>query len=178
MSFHGALLGVGFALFLMARRHELPFLAVSDRGMLPRLGCFWGVCQISSMVSFTVVTNLPWAMIFPHSDGQPRHPSQLYEAGLKGFYWDFSCICSGGGAGWRTRAANRGVLMRLRLARFFVEFVRNPMPILASLAASLVWGNFSHSHDYCRALFATPKLASRLPPWKTIEIRTQHCLIK
>ena len=32
MSFHGALLGVGFALFLMARRHELPFLAVSDQG--------------------------------------------------------------------------------------------------------------------------------------------------
>ena len=29
-------------------------------------------------------TNVPWAMVFPGSDGQPRHPSQLYEAGLEG----------------------------------------------------------------------------------------------
>lgn len=30
------------------------------------------------------VTDVPWAMVFPHSDGQPRHPSQLYELGLEG----------------------------------------------------------------------------------------------
>ncbi len=29
-------------------------------------------------------TDVPWAMVFPGSDGQPRHPSQLYEAGLEG----------------------------------------------------------------------------------------------
>ncbi|MEM6338866.1 MAG: prolipoprotein diacylglyceryl transferase, partial [Pseudomonadota bacterium] len=31
------------------------------------------------------VTDVPWAFIFPGSDGLPRHPSQLYEAGLEGF---------------------------------------------------------------------------------------------
>ncbi|RXM21983.1 prolipoprotein diacylglyceryl transferase, partial [Citrobacter sp. AAK_AS5] len=27
---------------------------------------------------------LPWAMAFPQVDSQPRHPSQLYHAGLEG----------------------------------------------------------------------------------------------
>jgi phosphatidylglycerol:prolipoprotein diacylglycerol transferase len=27
---------------------------------------------------------VPWALIFPNADMQPRHPSQLYEAGLEG----------------------------------------------------------------------------------------------
>ncbi len=29
-------------------------------------------------------TTVPWALIFPAADMQPRHPSQLYEAGLEG----------------------------------------------------------------------------------------------
>jgi phosphatidylglycerol:prolipoprotein diacylglycerol transferase len=29
-------------------------------------------------------TRVPWALIFPNADMQPRHPSQLYEAGLEG----------------------------------------------------------------------------------------------
>jgi phosphatidylglycerol:prolipoprotein diacylglycerol transferase len=30
------------------------------------------------------VTDVPWAVIFPHAGPLPRHPSQLYEAGLEG----------------------------------------------------------------------------------------------
>ncbi|MCB2053395.1 MAG: prolipoprotein diacylglyceryl transferase, partial [Geminicoccaceae bacterium] len=30
------------------------------------------------------VTDVPWAMIFPHAGPEPRHPSQLYQAGLEG----------------------------------------------------------------------------------------------
>ena len=30
------------------------------------------------------VTDVPWAMVFPNIDDQPRHPSQLYEFGLEG----------------------------------------------------------------------------------------------
>ena len=29
-------------------------------------------------------SGVPWAVIFPDVDSQPRHPSQLYEAGLEG----------------------------------------------------------------------------------------------
>ena len=129
MSFHGALLGVGFALFLMARRHELPLLAVSDRvAMVTPIGLFLG--RLSNFINgelYGRVTNLPWAMIFPHSDDQPRHPSQLYEAGLEGlllgllmylFWW----------RGWLGALGRlTGVfLCAYGLARFFVEFVRQP----------------------------------------------------
>ena len=30
------------------------------------------------------VSDVPWAMVFPHGGPQPRHPSQLYEALLEG----------------------------------------------------------------------------------------------
>ena len=129
MSFHGALLGVGFALAFMARRHELPFLAVSDRvALVTPIGLFLG--RLSNFINgelYGRVTNVPWAMIFPHSDGQPRHPSQLYEAGLEGFllgflmYWFWRC-------GWLSaRGRLTGVfLCAYGIARFFVEFVRQP----------------------------------------------------
>ena len=29
-------------------------------------------------------SSVPWAMVFPHGGPIPRHPSQLYEAGLEG----------------------------------------------------------------------------------------------
>ena len=30
------------------------------------------------------VADVPWAFVFPHAGPEPRHPSQLYEAGLEG----------------------------------------------------------------------------------------------
>ena len=129
MSFHGALLGVGCALFLLARRLELPFLAVTDRvAMVTPIGLFLG--RLSNFINgelYGRVTDVPWAMIFPHSDGKPRHPSQLYEAGLEGlllgllmyFFWR---------RGWLSKVGRlTGVfLYSYGMARFFVEFVRQP----------------------------------------------------
>lgn len=129
MSFHGALFGVGFALFLMARRHELSFLAITDRvAMVTPIGLFLG--RLSNFINgelYGRVTNVPWAMIFPNSDGQPRHPSQLYEAGLEGFLLGFLMYLF-----WRLGWLNKvgritGVfLCSYGMARFFVEFVRQP----------------------------------------------------
>ncbi len=129
MSFHGALFGVGCALFFMARRYELPFLAVTDRvAMVTPIGLFLG--RLSNFINgelYGRLTNVPWAMIFPNSDGQPRHPSQLYEAGLEGLllgvlmylFWR---------RGWLGKVGRlTGVfLCGYGVARFFVEFVRQP----------------------------------------------------
>ena len=86
MSFHGGLLGVTFAMWLFARRWRIPVLAVSDRvAMVIPLGLFLG--RLSNFINAELygrVTDLPWGMVFPRSDGLPRHPSQLYEAGLEG----------------------------------------------------------------------------------------------
>ena len=49
------------------------------------LGLFFG--RIANFINgelFGRVTDVPWAMVFPHGGDLPRHPSQLYEAGLEG----------------------------------------------------------------------------------------------
>ena len=129
MSFHGALIGVGVSLFVMAWRNNLPFLALSDRvAMVTPIGLFLG--RLANFINgelYGRVTNMPWAMIFPHSDGQPRHPSQLYEAGLEGavlglvmyILWQKNWLAI---SGRLTGVFSCGY----GLARFVVETVRQP----------------------------------------------------
>ena len=86
MAFHGALLGVAIAVLIMAKRHHVPFFLLTDRiALVVPIGLFFG--RLSNFINGELYgrgTALPWAMVFPISDGQPRHPSQLYEAGLEG----------------------------------------------------------------------------------------------
>lgn len=129
MSFHGALIGVGIAIFIMSRRNNLPFLILSDRvAMVTPIGIFLG--RLSNFINgelYGRVTDVPWAMIFPHSDGQPRHPSQLYEAGLEGALLGLAMyIC------WQRNLLDipgrlTGVfLFGYGFIRFFVEMFRQP----------------------------------------------------
>ena len=49
------------------------------------LGLFFG--RIANFINgelYGRVSNLPWAVIFPHAGPLPRHPSQLYQAGFEG----------------------------------------------------------------------------------------------
>lgn len=93
MASHGGMIGVALALLWFARREKVPFLHLGDiivsaapPGLFfVRLGNFingelWGK-----------ISTVPWAVIFPRSMPgyppqliPPRHPSQLYEAGLEG----------------------------------------------------------------------------------------------
>jgi len=89
MSFHGGLIGVVVVMMIFARKNKLKFFQVSDfvAPLVPfgllcgRIGNFingelWGRVTDST---------LPWMMVFPESGTmQPRHPSQIYEAGLEG----------------------------------------------------------------------------------------------
>ena len=86
MSFHGGLLGTAIAMALFARRNHVALDAVTDpvAAVVP-IGLFLG--RIANFIKPELwgrPTDVPWAMVFPGSDGQPRHPSQLYEAGLEG----------------------------------------------------------------------------------------------
>jgi phosphatidylglycerol:prolipoprotein diacylglycerol transferase len=129
MSFHGGFLGVLCAMAWWARRQGRHFLAVTDfiAPLVPvglatgRIGNFingelWGrVCDPA----------LPWAMIYPHVDRLPRHPSQIYQALGEGLLlfavlWIFS-------ARERGRGAVSGVfLIGYGVARFIAEFFREP----------------------------------------------------
>ncbi len=87
MSFHGGLLGVIAAMVLFARRRKLRFFHLADLvAAAAPIGLFLG--RLANFVNGELYgrpTDLPWAMVFPRDPAQlPRHPSQLYEAGMEG----------------------------------------------------------------------------------------------
>ena len=88
MAFHGGLIGVVLATFWFARRHGVSVLSVGDvvTAAVP-IGLFFG--RIANFINGELwgrTTMLPWGMVFPDREAGllPRHPSQLYEAGLEG----------------------------------------------------------------------------------------------
>ncbi|MGJ4952289.1 prolipoprotein diacylglyceryl transferase [Bradyrhizobium sp. HKCCYLS20291] len=89
MSFHGGFMGCVVAVILFARRNGLPILSLGDiTTAVAPIGLLLG--RIANFIKPELWgreadPNLPWAMIFPTDPTQlPRHPSQLYEAGLEG----------------------------------------------------------------------------------------------
>src|SRR5215469_12286162 len=83
MSFHGGLIGVVVALTLFAWRRGRNVADVYDfTAPLPALGLFFG--RIGNFINSELwgkVTTVPWGF---RVNGEVRHPSQLYEAGLEG----------------------------------------------------------------------------------------------
>jgi phosphatidylglycerol---prolipoprotein diacylglyceryl transferase len=88
MSFHGGLLGMITAMALFARRHRLRFFHLTDPvAAATPIGLFLG--RLANFINGELYgrpTDVPWAMVFPRDQPLqlPRHPSQLYEAGLEG----------------------------------------------------------------------------------------------
>jgi phosphatidylglycerol:prolipoprotein diacylglycerol transferase len=87
MSFHGGLAGVAIAIWIFCRRRSLSILGVADAiAVAAPIGLFFG--RIANFINgelFGRITDVPWAVVFPHGGPEPRHPSQLYEAALEGF---------------------------------------------------------------------------------------------
>ena len=86
MSFHGGFIGVILGLVLFTHRRNLSLLQVGDAVALSApLGLFFG--RLANFINGELwgrVTDVPWGMVFPNAGPEPRHPSQLYEAGLEG----------------------------------------------------------------------------------------------
>ena len=86
MSFHGGGLGVLVALILFCRQRSISLLGLADIvACAVPIGLFFG--RIANFINDELwgrVTDVPWAMVFPSGGPLPRHPSQLYEAGLEG----------------------------------------------------------------------------------------------
>ncbi|MDH5231063.1 MAG: prolipoprotein diacylglyceryl transferase [Gammaproteobacteria bacterium] len=86
MSFHGGLIGTIVAMILFARKTNKSFFQVSDFvAPLVPLGYFVG--RIGNFINGELwgrAAEVPWAMIFPHVDRLPRHPSMLYQGVLEG----------------------------------------------------------------------------------------------
>ena len=86
MSFHGALIGAGLAIWYFARRAHVPALTSMDlccAGM--PLGLIIGrLANFINSEHWGRPSDVPWAMVFPNGGPLSRHPSQLYEAFLEG----------------------------------------------------------------------------------------------
>jgi phosphatidylglycerol:prolipoprotein diacylglycerol transferase len=133
MAFHGALLGIILSVLVMARHHRIPFLTLTDRiSLVVPIGLFLG--RLSNFINSELygrVTTVSWAMVFPNSDGQPRHPSQLYEAGSEGLLLGLLLILlwRKGWLGYPGRLSG-ALLAGYGFARVLIEIVRQPDPQL------------------------------------------------
>ena len=86
MSFHGGLIGVIVAMLGFALVNRIEFVRLGDlvAPCVP-IGLFFG--RIANFINGELwgrPTTGPWGVIFPRAGPEPRHPSQLYEAGLEG----------------------------------------------------------------------------------------------
>src|ERR1700747_3385909 len=88
MSFHGGFMGCVVAVILFARANNVPILSLGDiTTAVGPIGLFLG--RIANFINGELWgrpadPGLPWGLIFPAGGPLPRHPSQLYEAGLEG----------------------------------------------------------------------------------------------
>jgi len=155
MSFHGGFLGVVVALILFARKHRINMLSLGDlvAPVVP-IGLFFG--RLANFINGELwgrETTVPWAVRFcnarieqmygfcPAGD-LPRHPSQLYEAGLEGLLL-FGLLSLGI---WKFRLlAKPGYITGLFLvgygvSRALLETVRQPDLGLDALPFGLTMG--------------------------------------
>ena len=88
MASHGGFIGVAVAVWWFTRQRATGFLEVGDLiATTVPIGLFCGrVANFINGELWGKLTNVPWAVIFEKTGGgpYPRHPSQLYEAGLEG----------------------------------------------------------------------------------------------
>ena len=129
MSFHGGFLGVLLAMAFCAHKWQRAWLDITDfiAPLVPlglaagRVGNFingelWGRVADPS---------LPWAMVFPRVDDLPRHPSQLYQAGLEGLLL-FALLWIYSGKTRPRGAVSGAFLIGYGCFRFLAEYFRTP----------------------------------------------------
>jgi len=86
MSFHGALIGIILmTFFFSAKKNISSFFLLDIISCAAPIGLFFGrIANFINAELYGKTSNVFWAVIFPNTNGIPRHPSQLYEAFLEG----------------------------------------------------------------------------------------------
>jgi len=137
MSFHGGVIGTSLGIFYLARKEKLSWLRIHDYvACCVPFGLFFGrLANFVNQELWGAVTTVPWAIRFVEVNqfggrylGQPRHPSQLYEAILEGLVL-FGILWA---MFWKTDARYQpgklvgAFLFFYGIFRFAVEFIREP----------------------------------------------------
>ena len=143
MSFHGGFAGAALGIWLYARRNGVGVLSVADLcAPVTPLGLLFG--RIANFIKPELwgrASDAPWAMVFPEAGPIPRHPSQLYEAGLEGLVLLVILYMLAMRGGFRRPGFLTGVFsVGYGLARIFCEFFREPDPQLGFLFGNATMG--------------------------------------
>ena len=144
MSFHGGFLGCVIAVILFARQRSIPVLSLGDLTCaVGPIGLFLG--RIANFINGELwgrPTDVPWAMIFPRApDPLPRHPSQLYEAGMEGLIlFTVLALLVRFGALKRRGLILGAFMVCYGIARNVGELFREPDPQIEQLAYGLTKG--------------------------------------
>ncbi len=143
MAFHGGLIGCLIGMWLFARARALPFLTISDIcAAVAPIGLFFGrLANFIKPEMWGRETDVPWAMVFPGAGDMPRHPSQLYEAGLEGVaLFILLWLAARSGALKRPGLVTGLFGVGYGTARIFCEFFREPDPVQEALPNGLTMG--------------------------------------
>src|SRR6266702_1131982 len=143
MSFHGGFLGCVLAGVLFARHRGISILSLGDITCAAgTIGLFLG--RIANFINGELwgrPSDLPWAMVFPTGGPFPRHPSQLYEAGLEGLLlFAVLALLIRAGALKRPGLVMGAFAVGYSLARSLCELFREPDPQLGFLWGGLTMG--------------------------------------
>jgi phosphatidylglycerol:prolipoprotein diacylglycerol transferase len=144
MSFHGGASGMIIAMVVYAWRKKFSILRLTDIVCCAvPIGLFFG--RIANFVNgelFGRVTDAPWGMVFPRGGDLPRHPSQLYEAGLEGLVLFFILFALVRVKAVRDRPGIiSGVfLIGYAISRTVIEFFREPDVQIGFLAGGYTMG--------------------------------------
>ena len=129
MSFHGGFLGVLVAMAWWGRKRGKGFFQVTDFiAPLVPLGLMAG--RIGNFINGELWGRvadpaLPWAMVFPHVDAVPRHPSPLYQAAGEGLLL-FIVLWAYSSRQRKLGQVSGMFLLGYGLLRFVAEFFREP----------------------------------------------------
>ena len=145
MSFHGGFMGCVVAVILFARANKVSILSLGDvtTAVAPIGLCLGRLANFinSELWGRPADPSLPWAMIFPNGGPLPRHPSQLYEAGLEGvLLFTALAIMIRLGALKRPGLILGSFIAIYGLARIAGEHFREPDPQLGFLWGGLTMG--------------------------------------
>jgi len=145
MSFHGGFMGCVVAVMWFARVNGISILSLGDiTTAVAPIGLFLG--RLANFINSELWgraadPSLPWAIIFPNGGPVPRHPSQLYEAGLEGILlFTILAVMIRLGALKRPGLILGSFIAIYGLARIIGEHFREPDPQLGFLWGGLTMG--------------------------------------
>ena len=128
MSFHGALIGIILGTYIFSKRNKIKvFFFLDIIACVAPIGIFLG--RAANFINSELVgkvSNVPWGVIFPLIDNNPRHPSQIYEALLEGIILFFILRYVINRKGYKIGNCSCVFLIGYGLFRIISELFREP----------------------------------------------------